>query len=276
MQWFRFYSEAIRDTKLRRIARDVGQPLPYVIGVWATVLSIASESPERGVLLVSKNIPATIDDISDAAGCNVSETFQKLLVTGLVTSHVTEGETVYSVASWEKRQYDTDSSTERVRKWRESQKNAQSQADETLQKRFSNAPDTDTDTDTDTEKKQTTTSAAPIAKTTKNEVVVVGDPARYRHACDLIHQNGFGMMTPILAEQVHTMLTEYPDEWIDKAFEVAVKANKRRLDYAIGVLENWRRNGFDNRQAKAAPTPTASGIVAGFSLDDVLGNGAPA
>ena len=115
MQWFRFYSEAIRDTKLRRIARDVGQPLPYVIGVWATVLSIASESPERGVLLVSKNIPATIDDISDAAGCNVSETFQKLLVTGLVTSHVTEGETVYSVASWEKRQYDTGRSLRRER-----------------------------------------------------------------------------------------------------------------------------------------------------------------
>jgi len=111
---------------------------------------------------------------------------------------------------------------------------------------------------------------------TKNEVVVVDDPARYRHACDMIHQNGFGMMTPILAEQVHTMLAEYPDEWIEKAFEVSVKANKRRLDYVIGVLENWRRNGFDSRQAKAPPLPPANGIVAGFSLDEMLGNGAPA
>ena len=121
---------------------------------------------------------------------------------------------------------------------------------------------------------QTRNENTPV-KPAQNEVVVV-DPTRYRHACDMIHQNGFGMMTPILSEQVHTMLAEYPDEWIEKAFEVSVKANKRRLDYVIGVLENWRRNGFDSRQAKAPPLPPANGIVAGFSLDEMLGNGAPA
>jgi DnaD/phage-associated family protein len=108
----------------------------------------------------------------------------------------------------------------------------------------------------------------------QSSVVVVDDAPRYKHVCDMIHQNGFGMMTPILAEQVHTMIAEFPDEWIDKAFEVSVKANKRRLDYAIGVLENWRRDGFDPKRSKAAPSPPANGIVAGFSLDDVLGKGA--
>lgn len=107
----------------------------------------------------------------------------------------------------------------------------------------------------------------------KPEVVVVDDSARYRHACDLIHQNGFGMMTPLMAEQVHTMLQEFPDEWIDKAFEVAVKANKRRFDYALGVLENWRRDGFDSKHSKngVAVPPTTNGKITGFSLAELTG-----
>lgn len=92
-----------------------------------------------------------------------------------------------------------------------------------------------------------TTSDTPPAKPTQNGVVVVVDSSRYQHVCKLIEGNGFGMMTPILAEKVHAMIAEYPDEWIDKAFSVAASANKRRLDYVTGTLENWRRNGFDSK-----------------------------
>ena len=54
--------------------------------------------------------------------------------------------------AWDKRQYVSDSSAERVRRHREKLRNA----DVTLQKRPCNAVDTDTDTDTDTEKTKTT------------------------------------------------------------------------------------------------------------------------
>jgi len=57
--------------------------------------------------------------------------------------------------NWEKRQYESDTSTERVRKYREKSKTAQCNDDETLLKRSRNvtvtAPDTDTDTEADTE-----------------------------------------------------------------------------------------------------------------------------
>lgn len=149
MQWFRFYTEAISDKKLKRIARDMNEPMANVIGIWTIVLSMASDSPERGKLLISHDVPATIDDVSDAAGCNVTETFLKLIVTGLVTTDVTDdGHTVYVVAAWDKRQYESDSSATRVRRHREKKKAAKSNDDVTLQSRFSNAPDTDTDTDT--------------------------------------------------------------------------------------------------------------------------------
>lgn len=151
MQWFRFYTEAISDKKLRRIARDNNESMAHVLGVWAIVLSMASDSPVRGQLLISNDVPATIEDIEDAAGCNVTATFQKLLVTGLVTELVTnDGKTVYIIPAWDKRQFDSDSSATRVRKHRERQKAAKSNDGVTLQKRFCNAPDTDTDTDSNT------------------------------------------------------------------------------------------------------------------------------
>ena len=70
--------------------------------------------------------------------------------------------------------------------------------------------------------------------------------------------------------------------------ETDLEAGGARFDGAIefegdrtrlsgrAALDGWRRNGFDSRQAKAPPLPPANGIVAGFSLDEMLGNGAPA
>jgi hypothetical protein len=69
----------------------------------------------------------------------------------------------WNLLNWDKRQFVSDSSTMRVAKHR-SKKKQVGNADETLQKRPSNAIDTDTDTDTDTEQiqKRTTSVATPI------------------------------------------------------------------------------------------------------------------
>ena len=149
MPWFRFYSEAVRDTKLRRIARKTDRPFAETVGTWAIILSFASESPQRGQLLLSDGNPVDPDDISDVAGCNADETLQQLQSNGMIT--VTDG--IICVSAWNKRQYESDNSTPRVNKFRDKQRNVS----ETLHERYSNAdvtpPDTDTDTDTDTEGK---------------------------------------------------------------------------------------------------------------------------
>lgn len=61
--------------------------------------------------------------------------------------------------NWSKRQFDSDSSTARVRAYREKKK-AEQQEGETDVKRFSNAPDTDTDTDTESKNKPIGASAS--------------------------------------------------------------------------------------------------------------------
>ena len=55
--------------------------------------------------------------------------------------------------SWDKLQFSSDTSTARVKKYRENKRLDVVKQSETLQKRSSNALDTDTDTDTDTEAK---------------------------------------------------------------------------------------------------------------------------
>lgn len=152
MDWFRFYSEAANDKKLRRVARLTGQAPATVLGIWTIMLSIASESPERGKLLIGQDTPATAEDIADIAGCNVTETLLKLDETGLVT----QCNGVICITAWDKRQYESDNSTPRVYKHRqkakeaaEAAKNAESAPIVTEVKRYNGVTVTPPDTDTE-------------------------------------------------------------------------------------------------------------------------------
>ena len=68
--------------------------------------------------------------------------------------------------------------------------------------------------------------------------------AEYNTLCTSIENNGFGMMTPILAAKVNAFMDAYPTDWIIRALATATAANKVRLDYVGGILENWKREGF--------------------------------
>ena len=155
MDWFRFYSEAVSDRKLRRVARVTKQAPATVIGIWTIILCIASESPERGELLIGQETPATEEDIADVAGCDVAETLRQLEEIGLITRC---GETLL-VTAWVKRQYNSDGSTARVRKHRmqgQEREPAGVADDVTFPKRYCNVSETPPETETDTERELST------------------------------------------------------------------------------------------------------------------------
>lgn len=56
-------------------------------------------------------------------------------------------------------------------------------------------------------------------------------------------QSGFGTINLTVKELLEELLKNYSVEWIVQAFKIAVKKNKRRLDYVEGILENWLRDG---------------------------------
>jgi hypothetical protein len=134
--------------------------------VWNTLLILANDSPVRGALLLTEDIPLTFDDLALETGLD-DETLQEMLNQFQRMQMLSIDEDVYYITNWGKRQYASDSSTERVRQWREKQRLAGDNSsgetandvtderdgnnDETLQERSCNLPEAETETETEAE-----------------------------------------------------------------------------------------------------------------------------
>lgn len=152
--WLRLYNETLSDRKIARVCRDAGQPKALVIGVWATLLMLASESPRRGELLISEDLPLSPDEIREETG--LEEEAFTAIVTGLSSySLIDTSGPCWAICNWDKRQPPSDNSAERVRQHRERQRAVtppqSPNGNAPLQKRNSNALDKEEDIDTDKE-----------------------------------------------------------------------------------------------------------------------------
>lgn len=144
LPWFRYYSEALRDRKLEHACRAAGQPKHVMIALWTTLLCLANESPDRGALLITDDVPVTVDDIADETEIPL-DTVRAMLDALDDLGRIERRADVISISNWDKRQFASDNSTARVRRWRHKRRDA------TFQQRCGNGPDTDTDSDTDTD-----------------------------------------------------------------------------------------------------------------------------
>jgi len=113
--WLRLYPETVWDRKLRR------HPASYR-WTWIVLLCLASESPERGRLLLKDGLPLSVEDIADAAYLGVDEV-QGAIEAFLNQGMLVEDDGALVIAKWDDRQYQYDStSTERTRRWRQKRK----------------------------------------------------------------------------------------------------------------------------------------------------------
>jgi hypothetical protein len=120
MEWVRLYHDMPTDPKWRVIAKKAGQRIGDVIAVFTFVLTNASSNTmKRGVThgLVSEDIAAAID---------LEEPAVAAILDAMEGKVVKDGE----LLAWEKRNpIREDSSTDRVRKHRETQRNAEKRPD---------------------------------------------------------------------------------------------------------------------------------------------------
>jgi len=110
LPWFRFYCEALRDPKLRRIP-------PEERWVWVAAMAMARESPESGRLLIADGLPATIADIADEANVTVKaarSAVAHFIAFGMISL---DGD-VYVLPNFKERQFESDNVTERTAKHR--------------------------------------------------------------------------------------------------------------------------------------------------------------
>jgi hypothetical protein len=136
--WFRLYSEFAHDPKI--------QMLPEAM-------------QRRYVMLMCLRCSETLETLHEteiAFQLRLSET--ELIETKQLFVSKNFIDKQWNLLNWDKRQFVSDSSTMRVRKYRDKKKQP-SNVDETLQKRQSNA--IDTDTDTEQKHKKTTIVATP-------------------------------------------------------------------------------------------------------------------
>lgn len=128
-RWFRLYDDVLNDPKVQRLS---GESFKF----WINMLCIASKN--GGVL-------PGIEDMAFAL--RVSNDVCTSLIDELKTCGLIDGSKRLVPHGWEKRQYKSDTSTDRVKRFRERSRNVTETVSET-------APDTDTETDTETDKNQ--------------------------------------------------------------------------------------------------------------------------
>lgn len=124
--WFRFYIEVLHDPKILKLDDKLFR-------IWVKLLCVAGKN--GGLLPPSEDLAIELRETEETVSCDI------LSLKNLGFIDTTRAGMM--IHGWSKRQYKSDSSTERVKRYRE---------------RFKavtvTAPDTDTDTDTDTERKE--------------------------------------------------------------------------------------------------------------------------
>lgn len=110
--WFRLYVEIVWDRKVRRLN-------PAHRWLWVTVLACARQSPQPGVLLVTRSEPMGPQDIADASALTVSEVgkgLRELHKAGMIERD--DERQAWFIPKWNERQFESDETTKRTTKHR--------------------------------------------------------------------------------------------------------------------------------------------------------------
>ena len=245
MKWFRVYGELNKDAKIRKIARLTGEHKQTIVGCWVTILCLASDSPVRGKLYLGKDDPFDYDDLLDEMGMR-HDVFEPILQGFIDRGMICTEDGIFTLCNWDKRQYKSDNSTERVRKHRAKQERI---VTETKGNVSVTPPDTDTDTDTDTPP----LSPPPITEKKSKRANGGGDnqeplqqlPPEYQHLLAQ-YQKLFPQKSKMRQSSIKgKVFTKFKARWKDKDFrehhlEALEKAGKSDFCQGRG---NWQ--GFD-------------------------------
>lgn len=159
-RWYRAYAGTVKDDKLAEAAIVAGCSRSVAIAVWHALLESAAETDDGGRFeTTSRRVAAILGEPTAV----IEATFAAMVEIGMI-----DGD---AIAAWKRRQFESDSSTERSRKHREAKRNAapiQSNGDATLQGRSATPPDTETESE----------KILPVSNSSTTNVRSVGKPTR--------------------------------------------------------------------------------------------------
>jgi hypothetical protein len=233
MDWFRYYSDDAGSKQLKRAERLMKATRVETMGVWSILLCAASDSPVRGRLMLTSHKPMSIEDIADALDMDEARTLEWLNALRDAEALSNEGGVIV-ISDWDKRQYASDKSTDRVHKFRENAK------------RFSNVSETPTvvslkqsetppDTDTDTEKGDGANAPAPRSP-----------------LIDLLEKKfGVGTTSAAHYSQLDKIEKVYKADIISTAMKRAIAEGSRNFWQDVGKFCQWAE--ADAKKAASKP-----------------------
>lgn len=134
-RWYRRYTGTVSDPKIAEAALVAECSKAVVIATWDMILESAAETNEAGQFrATSRNVAATLGEQI----ATIERVFSALESLEMIENGI--------VLAWSKRQFQSDSSTERSRKHRAQKKG---NGDATPMQRCATPPDTDSETDTE-------------------------------------------------------------------------------------------------------------------------------
>ena len=223
MTWFRFYNETLSDRKLEKIRDITGHKMSAIMGVWSIMLLMASESPKRGKLMLTEDYPVTPADVLKRADEDDPKIIDAFKSFGLIT--IDGG--VISISNWDKRQFTSDNSTDRVRKHRENKQNGNVAAG--APGRFRNVSETPPESESYTESETES----------KDDDERGGGPPPAQNLTDFwpVYEAEIGAISPMISQRFGMYSEECPIQWLFDAVAIAAENNARKPAYVYACLD---------------------------------------
>lgn len=221
-RWYRAYEGTVTDAKLHEIALVVECSRSVVISVWACILESAASANDGGSF---DTTPRRVAAILVEPIATIERVFAEMEALGMLQGS--------SVTAWQRRQFVSDSSTERSRKHRQQKRNS----DATLQQQHATPPDTES------EKEKEDANASSKKKADKRGTRLSEDWCLPQPDYEWSVSQGFA--EHVIGREIDKFL----DYWRAQPGQRGVK-----LDWSA-TWRNWMRNV---QQRAASPPPRSN------------------
>ncbi|CAH1657694.1 hypothetical protein CHELA1G11_13014 [Hyphomicrobiales bacterium] len=251
-RWYRAYAGTVKDDKLAEVAIVAGCSRSVAIAVWHSLLESAAESGKGGLFETTpRRIAANLGEPVEV----IDAVFAAMSETGMVD--------VNSIVAWKRRQFESDSSTERSRKHRDAKKNVAGNEindDATLHGRSATPPDTDTDTDNKKTSHPSDVRQKSAEKPRKSATRIPDDWSPSQVGADYAAEHG------VTGEWLKREAERFRNFWLGKAGKDGAK-----LDWDA-TWRNWilkAAEGGPPRGVTLAPVSTSAAAGATKIPDDL-------
>lgn len=265
VKWIKLSTSMFDDEKIRLIE---GMPeADSILIIWIKLLSQAGKTNASGYIYLNENIPYTEEMLATLFHKPLNIVRLALGVFKQFGMINIDENNFISIANWEKHQNTAtldkirEDTRKRVQRHREKQKkigsNDSGNEECNVTSRYGN--------DIRSKKEEVRSKKEDKDKELQEQVISSGGAYR------TFEQEGFGTISPIIAEKIEYMISDYSEPWVVEAMKVAVINGKRSINYVEGILKRWKANGIDTGGVKNnAADQEADDPYAGYDFNKEL------